>query len=162
MHKQEDLLYFSHNMRFIDEKGRALRIGWGKRPLGEGDFERLCRRFRVNVTEMPLNSGGFYYRVKGRDHIAIDSRLTGTVKLKVQFHELAHFLFHAPESGATANFLSVGQKTRVEYEADAFALCAIIPRKWLEERSVEEILGSEDIPQEMLTERLGVFLTYGI
>ncbi len=111
---------------------------------------------------MPLNSGGFYYRVKGRDHIAIDSRLSGIAKLKVQFHELAHFLLHAPESGATANFLSVGQKTRVEYEADAFALCALIPRQWLEHRAVEEILGSEDIPQEMLTERLGVFLTYGI
>ena len=149
-------------MRSIEEKGKGLRVGWGRRPLTEEDFQRLCKRFRVNVTEMPLNSGGFYYRVKGQDHIAIDSRLSGVVKLKVQFHELAHFLLHAPESGATANFLSVGQKTRVEYEADAFALCAIIPRKWLEERSVEEILGSEDIPQEMLTERLGVFLPYGI
>lgn len=149
-------------MRSIDEKGRLLRIGWGKRPLTDDDFQRLCRRFRVTVTEMPLNSGGFYYRVKGRDHIAIDSRLSGFAKLKVQFHELAHFLFHAPESGATANFLSLGQKTRVEYEADAFALCAIVPRKWLEERSVEDILASEDIPSEVLTERLGIFLTYGI
>jgi len=149
-------------MRSIEEKGRSLRVGWGKRSLTDEDFQRLCKRFRVKVTEMPLNSGGFYYRVKGRDHIAIDSRLSGIAKLKVQFHELAHFLLHAPESGATANFLSVGQKTRVEYEADAFALCAIVPRQWLEERSVEEILGSEDIPQEMLTERLGVFLTYGI
>ncbi len=149
-------------MRSIEEKGKSLRVGWGKRPLTDEDFQRLCKRFRVKVTEMPLNSGGFYYRVKGRDHIAIDSRLSGIAKLKVQFHELAHFLLHAPESGATANFLSVGQKTRVEYEADAFALCAIVPRQWLEERSVEEILGSEDIPQEMLTERLGVFLTYGI
>jgi len=149
-------------MRSIEEKGKSLRVGWGKRPLTDEDFQRLCKRFRVKVTEMPLNSGGFYYRVKGRDHIAIDSRLSGIAKLKVQFHELAHFLLHAPESGATANFLSVGQKTRVEYEADAFALCAVVPRQWLEERSVEEILGSEDIPQEMLTERLGVFLTYGI
>ncbi|MBV6496219.1 MAG: ImmA/IrrE family metallo-endopeptidase [Acidobacteria bacterium ACB1] len=149
-------------MRSIEEKGRSLRVGWGKRPLTDEDFQRLCKRFRVKVTEMPLNSGGFYYRVKGRDHIAIDSRLSGIAKLKVQFHELAHFLLHAPESGATANFLSVGQKTRVEYEADAFALCALIPRQWLEHRAVEEILGSEDIPQEMLTERLGVFLTYGI
>lgn len=149
-------------MRFIEEKGRSLRVGWGKRPLTDDDFQRLCRRFRVNVTEMPLNSGGFYYRVKGREHIAIDSRLSGHAKLKVQFHELAHFLFHSPESGATANFLSVGQKTRVEYEADAFALCAIIPRRWLEERSVEDILASEDIPSEVLVERLGVFSTYGI
>ncbi len=149
-------------MRSIEEKGRSLRVGWGRRPLTDEDFQQLCKRFRVKVTEMPLNSGGFYYRVKGRDHIAIDSRLSGIAKLKVQFHELAHFLLHAPESGATANFLSVGQKTRVEYEADAFALCALIPRQWLEHRAVEEILGSEDIPQEMLTERLGVFLTYGI
>ncbi|MBX3281786.1 MAG: ImmA/IrrE family metallo-endopeptidase [Acidobacteria bacterium] len=149
-------------MRTLEEKGRSLRVGWGKRPLTEGDFERLCRRFRVTVTEMPLNSGGFYYRVKGRDHIAIDSRLSGVAKLKVQFHELAHFLLHAPEGGATANFLRVGQKTRVEYEADAFALCAIVPRRWLEERTVEEILAAEDITPDVLTERLGIYLTYGI
>lgn len=111
---------------------------------------------------MPLNSGGFYYRVKGRDHIAIDSRLSGMAKLKVQFHELAHFLLHAPESGATANFLSVGQKTRVEFEADAFALCALIPRKWLEERTSEDILDNENVTQQDLAERLGIFLTYGI
>lgn len=149
-------------MRFIDERGRILRIGWGKRPLTDDDFQRLCRRFRVTVTEMPLNSGGFYYRVKGRDHIAIDSRLSGMAKLKVQFHELAHFLLHAPESGATANFLSVGQKTRVEFEADAFALCALIPRKWLEERTSEDILDNENVTQQDLAERLGIFLTYGI
>ncbi|KXK00134.1 MAG: hypothetical protein UZ17_ACD001002266 [Acidobacteria bacterium OLB17] len=149
-------------MRSIHEKGRSLRVGWGKRPLTDDDFQRLCRRFRVAVVEMPLRSGGFYYRVKDRDYIAIDSRLSGFAKLKVEFHELAHFLLHAPEFGATANFLNVGKKTRVEFEADAFALCAVIPRRWLEERSIEEILDTEDVTSEALAERLGIFATYGI
>ena len=69
---------------------------------------------------MPLSTGGFYYRVMGRDFIAVDSRLPSAKKLFVLFHELGHFLFHTPESGATANFHSVGRRTRVECEADLF------------------------------------------
>ena len=79
-------------MHFFLDKITTLKIGWNERPLGEADFYRLCKRLKVNVTEMPLRTGGFYYRVLGKDHIAIDSRLTGAKKLLVQFHELAHFL----------------------------------------------------------------------
>lgn len=66
---------------------------------------------------MPLRIGGFYYRVMGRDHIAVDSRLAGKAKLAMIFHELGHFLFHAPDSGAMANFQGVGRRTRKEVEA---------------------------------------------
>jgi Zn-dependent peptidase ImmA (M78 family) len=151
-----------HKMQFLDKRARQLRIGWGKRSLTEDDFHRLCRRFKVSVIEMPLVSGGFYYRVKGRDYIAVDSRLSGIPKRKVLFHELAHFLFHAPESGATANFLNLGGKTKVENEADAFALCAVIPKAWFLERSMEEVLETEDITVEDMTTRLGLYLTYDI
>ncbi|MBK6724807.1 MAG: ImmA/IrrE family metallo-endopeptidase [Acidobacteria bacterium] len=48
----------------------------------------------------------------GSDFIAIDSRLTGNERLMVLFHELAHFLFHTPETGESANFHRIGRKTR--------------------------------------------------
>ena len=109
-------------MRFLTDKITAIRIDWNERPLTESDFYRLCKRFKINVVEMPLRTDGFYYRVMGRDFIAVDSKLAGPRKLLVLFHELGHFLFHTPETGATANFHGVGRRTRKEREADVFAL----------------------------------------
>src|SRR6266478_7308597 len=91
-------------MFFFLDKIKKLRIRWNERPLAESDFHRLCKRYKIRVVEMPLRTNGFYYRAMGRDFIAVDSRLAGPQKLAVLFHELGHFLFHTPESGATANF----------------------------------------------------------
>lgn len=148
-------------MLFFLDKISALKIGWNERVLTEADFYRICSRLRIRVDEMPLRPGGFYYRVLGREHIAIDSRLTGTKKLIVQFHELAHCLLHTPESGATANFHGIGRKTRQEREADLFALCAVIPRTSLETRSADE-LTDDGFDADTIRERLDIFDRYGL
>ena len=80
-----------------------LRVPWTKRPLIEADFQRLCRKHKVKVTEMPLTVSGFYYCAMGRHFIAINSRLSPQKKLFVMFHEFAHYLLHAPSGTATAN-----------------------------------------------------------
>lgn len=124
------------------------------------DFEKLCRRFRITVQEMPLRTNGFYYCVKGKHFIAIDSRLPRIKKLLVMFHEFAHFMMHVPDTGVTANFHGIGQKTRKEAEADAFALCALIPRTWLEGRSIAELI-DDGFDTDLLDERRRVFDKYG-
>jgi len=149
-------------MRFLTEKIAKLKIDWNTRPLTEIDFYRLCKRFKISVQEMPLTVGGFYYRAMGRDFIAVDSRLDKVKKLAVLFHELGHFLFHTPESGATANFHGVGRRTRLEREADFFSLCAIIPRSWIEGRHMDELICEEGLPVEMVEERLTIYRQYGI
>lgn len=149
-------------MHLFAEKIQRLRFSWNKRPLDEADFHKLCKRFRVNVTEMPLQTSGFYYCMKGRHFIALDSRLRGHKKLFVMFHELAHFLMHTPDSGVTANFYGVGQKTRKETEADAFALCALIPKSWIEKRKPNEIREDGEIPETMLAQRLAIYRLYEI
>ena len=148
-------------MRFLTETISTLKIGWNERPLTEADFYKLCKRFKVNVTEMPLRTGGFYYRVMGRDFIAVDSRLAGHEKLAVLFHELGHFLLHTPESGATANFHGVGRKTRLEREADLFALCAVIPKACVATRSPDELI-DEGFSAQIVAERHAIFERYGI
>jgi Zn-dependent peptidase ImmA (M78 family) len=147
-------------MKFILDKLSRLNIGWNERVLTERDFERLCRRFRIRVDEMPLRPGGFYYRLLGRDYIAIDSRLTGIRKLTVQFHELAHFLLHTPESGTAANFHGL-TRTRQEREADAFALCAVMPLNLIHERSAAELI-DDGIPADLVADRLELFQRQGI
>jgi len=149
-------------MHIFRDKITKLRIDWNERPMTEADFYRLCKRFKITVKEMPLRVGGFYYRVMGRDFIAIDSKLAGTQKLAVLFHELAHFLFHVPDSGVTANFHGVGRQTRKEREADVFAFCAIIPLVWLETRTVHELIDDESIPADMIAARYKIFGQYGI
>ncbi len=148
-------------MRFLTDKLDALKIGWNERPLTEADLYRLCRRSRIKVQEMPLRTDGFYYRVMGRDFIAVNSKLPEVKKLAVLFHELGHFLFHTPDSGATANFHGVGRRTRKECEADIFALCALLPRPLIQERSSEELV-DEGFPQEMIENRLAIFRRFGV
>jgi len=147
-------------MQFFFQKISRMRFGWNKRPLNEGDFERLCRRFKITVQEMPLQTNGFYYCVKGRHFIAVDSRLQRSKKLLVMFHELAHCMMHVPDEGVTANFHGIGRRTRKEAEADAFALCALIPRTWLEKKSLDDLI-DEGFDASLINERRKVFDTYG-
>jgi Zn-dependent peptidase ImmA (M78 family) len=148
-------------MHFLADKIKQLRIGWNRKSLGEADLYRICRRFRIQITEMPLRTDGFYYRVKGRDFIAVNSRLAEPMKLLVLFHELGHFLFHTPESGATANFHGVGGLARQEQEADVFALCALLPRRCIEDQTIDELAEASGLPAEKVVERLEIMNRYG-
>ncbi len=148
-------------MRLLTDKIINLNFGWNERPLNEHDFYRLCKRFQISVTEMPLATGGFYYRVMGRDFIAVDSKLSGPAKLAVLFHELGHFLLHTPETGATANFHRVGRRTRKEIEADVFALCALIPKTLIETRSIAELI-NDGFPAEQIAARRDIYRQHGI
>lgn len=152
----------SHTMQFLTEKVHRLRIGWNERPLTEADFYRLCKRYKIGVQEMPLSVGGFYYRLMGRDYIAVNSKQAPADKLAVMFHELAHFLFHAPETGVTANFHGIGRRTRKEREADVFALCALIPRPWIENRHPQDLFDDEGLSFEMIASRHKILVRYGI
>ena len=73
-------------MQFLIDKAHSLRIGWNERPLDIARLYRICKRFRISVQEMPLTTDGFYYRVMGRDYIAVDSRLAEPRKLFVLAH----------------------------------------------------------------------------
>jgi len=148
-------------MQFLIEKIATLRFGWNERPLGEADLYRLCRRFKITIEEMPLRTNGFYYRVMGRDFIAIDSKLSGPEKLFVMFHELGHFLLHVPDSGMTANFHGVGRRTRKEREADAFALCALVPKPLVEGRTPQDLI-DEGFPAAIVAQRFKLYKQRGI
>ena len=148
-------------MHFLQEKLETLGIGWNTKVMTERDAYRLCRKFSITLEELPLRTDGFYYRVKGRDFIAIDSRLTGLKRLFVIFHELGHFLLHVPESGATANFHGVGRRTRKEREADLFALCALMPKTLVESCDRSE-LAELGFDPELVSERLSIFLQRNI
>ena len=148
-------------MRSYLTKIAELRIGWNRRPLGEDDFYALCRRFKITVVEMPLETNGFYYCVKRRHYIAISSRLPRLKRLLVMFHEFAHFLMHAPDTNTTASFHGLGKKTRKEREADSFALCALLPKNWVETREPADLL-DEGFTSDVLAERMRIYESTGL
>lgn len=148
-------------MHFFLDKITKLKCKWNEKALSQDDFYRLCRRSKVNVVEMPLRVSGFYYCLLGKHHIAINSRLGPEQKLFVMFHEFAHFLMHAPDDGVTANFHGVGRKTRKEKEADAFALCALIPRTRIESGQIDELI-EDTFSQELVVQRMELFRRLGI
>ncbi len=149
-------------MKLLIDRISRLCIDWNERPLTENDFYNFCKKHKVTVAEMPLSVSGFYYCVLGKHYIAIDSKLPQPQKLFVMFHEFAHFLLHAPDSGSTANFHGIGRKTRKECEADAFALCALIPKSFIECRSIAELIEIDGIPETVLNERVQLLEKHGI
>lgn len=149
-------------MRFSLDKFANLKIGWNERPLNEADFYKLCRRLRITVDELPLRVSGFYYCVMGNHFIAIDSKLQPRKKLFVMFHELAHYLMHAPNHNETASYHGVGRANRKEREADMFALVALIPKAWLEERTPDEMIRDEGITPDELRKRFQLFESHGV
>ncbi len=148
-------------MNFLLQKIAKLNIGWNECPLNDADLYGLCRRYKITVEELPLRVSGFYYSVMGRHFIAVNSNLKPDRKLFVLFHEFAHFLLHAPDTGATANFHGIGKKTRKEIEADLFALVALIPQPLLLQRSSAELVDEGFHPDDV-SERTAIFERYGI
>ena len=68
---------------------------------------------------------------------------------------------HSPDTNTTASFHGLGQKTRKEREADAFALCALIPKSWIEDRDISELI-DDGFSMELLRERALVYERQGL
>lgn len=148
-------------MYLLAKKASERVAGWNKRPFNESDVARLCGEFSITVDERPLLMNGFYYRVAGGDFIVLNSRLSGLKRLEVFFHEFAHFLFHALGHPTAVGFHHVGYPTREEREADAFALCALLPRRLLASRTRDELLADGFSP-EMISLRFQIYESCGI
>lgn len=148
-------------MQFLLDKITNLDIGWNERVLCEDDAFELARRLGVSVQVKSMSTDGFYFRLLNREFITVNRDLPKERRLKVLFHELAHLLFHAPESGPWFGFHGVGKRNRQEKEADIFALCALLPLPILQSRSSRELIEEGHDPK-IVEERFAIFSRYGI
>ena len=149
-------------MFLLAETIARLKIRWNERPLTEEDFHRLCKRHKITVQEMPLRVSGFYYCVMRRHFIVIDSKLPPAKKLFVMFHEFAHYLLHAPFGTETASYHRIGHRNRPEIEADMFALCAMMPKDWVESEQFSELAEDAGLDIELVRERLEIYDRFGL
>lgn len=132
---------------------------WNKRIPTETDFYRECRRHKIKVFHLPLEVPGFYMACHGMRGIYLDFRLRGFKFLLIAFHELAHALFHAPP-GTSASFYMVTPDTKNEFEAEAFAVCALIPEPLLRRMLAGEIEEECGFGRDVLEFRLRVLDIY--
>lgn len=149
-------------MRFTHERIFTQKFGWNQKVLSEDDFILACKKFKIGFQFMPLRVSGFYYCVKEGHYIAIDSKLKGWKRPFTIFHELGHFMLHAPESGYTANFSGVLKNSRHEKEADAFAWTCVFPLRLLLAKSNAELMEEEGYMPWMIKRRRKVYERYGI
>lgn len=148
-------------VKFLLDKISKLNIGWNERALGEDDAFELARRLGVEVQIKSMSTDGFYFRLLGREFIAINRDLPQPQRLKVLFHELAHLLFHAPTSGPAVGFHRIGKRSRQEIEADTFAICALLPLTVLESKTADELI-DEGLDRTLLAERAEVWQRFWV
>lgn len=149
-------------MKATFEKIESMGFGWNQHQLSEEDFYRLCKKHKVKVSELPIRRRGYYTRSGKKDHIVIKKGMTEFQTLFVMFHEFGHFLMHGPGIGQEAKFSGYSSNAKEEYEADAFALCALLPLTLLSSVPVEELYTEYRYPTRFLTERLKIYEREGI
>jgi len=109
-----------------------------------------------------MSNRGYYSSSKGKHYIAIKEGMPGFQTLFVMFHELGHYLMHAPGGLSEAKFSGKQGDTREEREADAFAYCALLPLDLLSNLTPQELVEVEGYPAWFLMRRLAVYDRYGI
>jgi Zn-dependent peptidase ImmA (M78 family) len=81
-----------------------------------------------------------YVLFSGKHHIFLNSRLKGWKLRHVMFHELAHYLFHAPsQSNMAVEFFSVHAKEKNHREAEAAAAWLLVTPQMLPPSTVNRI-----------------------
>jgi hypothetical protein len=142
------------------ETFKRLIKGWDERAFTEKDFYRLCNRFGILVFEEnpeDMDQAGMYTVVEGIPVIFIDKTLRGLKRLWVMFHELGHHLLHTPETC----FFSDSTVNKAQSEANAFAACALIPRR-PSARCTCGILRGGRVRLEVVSDQAGGFRKYKV
>src|SRR5690242_9065854 len=100
------------------------------------DFYVYCAAHSITVCEEhSVAERGLYIPCDGMPTIYLDCDLRGHEKTKAALHELGHYLFHP---GGIHGY--EGKDSGPDYEADVFAVCAMIPRTVLRSHGVGEII----------------------
>jgi len=146
-------------MKLYLERIATLLPDWNIREQTEDDFFAFCEAAGIDTEIERMRIRGVHSRAMGRDKISISDQLGTLQRLFVMFHEVGHFIMHAPGRESHANFSGYGDP-REEQEANAFACCALVPLSMLKLRPGEEL--AEIYGIRFFMKRLEVYERYGI
>jgi Zn-dependent peptidase ImmA (M78 family) len=100
--------------------------GFNRKFLTEKDFYDICEKENITVLEIDVSTS-FFMTVEGKSFIVLKSRLKGLPRVFTMFHELAHYFLHGANRGTNAFYFGMLQ-SKAEFEADALATIALVPR----------------------------------
>lgn len=118
---------------------------WNCRVLTEDDLITFCDQLNVDIIDGPLEQPGCRIPYRGRTQLYLNNRLRGHDRLYVGFHEWGHCAIHPPR----IQFFC-GLNRSIEFEADAIAACALIPRPLITHYWPEEIAEEYLYPDWMI------------
>lgn len=131
---------------------------WNKRVFTEQDFYDLCRRESVRVIEGDFVARGEYKVYKKWPFILLRRRLPSSMRIWIQWHELAHHFLHYPGS----YLFDPGAARKVDFEANFLASVALIPTGLIETMGLDEIALEFNYPKKMIEIRRHIMENYRI
>lgn len=132
--------------------------GWSRIPLTENHAYAFCETENISVLETDLIDHEGEYRIY-RDHrfVFLNKFLRSDMRNWVLWHEIGHaVLHHLVPCG-----FSVGNRRRLEYEAQIVAGIALMPA-YLLELPDHEIVESVQAPWEAIKSRRRLFERFGV
>jgi Zn-dependent peptidase ImmA (M78 family) len=132
-------------------------LGWNQRVLTFEDFEDCCSRLGVKWFFTEEDSEGMTFSRRGYPIIILSRKLTGFMLLFVAWHELVHYLLHPP----ALRYFARGTLDKIEAEANAIAICCVIPRPVLRKVLTSPSLDEWLLPRDLLKERCDVLTLRG-
>lgn len=130
--------------------------GLNQTPLGWCTFFSVCRCEAITVQERPLAMKAVYIRQQGVSGIFLNYKLPDEERLFYGWHEVGHHFLHSPRDLSVVRLAAGVGNNKREAEADAVALCALLPLPLL-------LAGNAETEwPELLERRRRLFETYGV
>jgi Zn-dependent peptidase ImmA (M78 family) len=113
----------------LEKLEKETDFGFNQRPLGYGDFKRICRKFEIPVKEKPMLSElkGILTWYNGNPYVSISSRLPERERTFVGFCELGHFFLHDKSNHFFTKMRDKWQLGEMEYQTHVFAYLCLVP-----------------------------------
>lgn len=133
---------------------------WNKRVLDEADFYEICEKKKIAVLNLSIRSKGEYLVYKDQAFIILKPGMPRSLRVWVQFHELAHALLHTQIN----SHFSTSTLRKLDTEANHFAALALMPTPLLREYKydLDEISADYNYDAELIEIRKEIFETYRI
>jgi len=141
---------------------------WNSEQLQESFFHSFCDDNDILVIQSPLRYGvkAMLWFVESEYVITVNSLLDPNLRLFGMWHEIGHFILHSPNRTVGSYFWGDEKiykgKRKEENEADVFALCALIPKSWVETKTLRELIEDDLFTQDIVVKRKQVYEKYNL
>lgn len=134
---------------FLSDIASAFMPDWNLRILTEHDALRICNENSVHLVEDVNTRFGKIVFHRGYVFIVMNPDLSPAMRLWVLWHEIGHFMLHAP---ASSRFTPMIERKN-DREANYLAAIALMPKTLVVGKTVDQIIREYSYPRELVNIR---------